>query len=378
MRIAYCIESMAGKGGMEKIVSQKANYLSDKLGYTVDIITARQGNNKCPFFLSQNVQIIDLGVPFNSGGSRFQKSPYKKWHKKLEEYLYNSDYDIVISTGGKDLDFLYKINDSSVKIAEYHFSFNTIGYWEKNRRKNIIGKIIGQIKTFRAILNAAKYDRFVVLSNSEYILWSRFLRNCEYIYNSIDIPPTECPYQPNSKIVITAGRLDPLKGHDYLIQSWKYINEKYSDWKLHIFGEGNTTKLQQLIDKLGLQNSISLLGHSNNLPREFCDASFFVLSSRIEGFGLVIAEAQACGLPVVSYDTPTGPAEIINNNIDGILVAEVGDIQGLSSAIELLIKSPNIRKDMSTKAKINAQRFDKSRIMDKWDKLFKELVSNRK
>lgn len=375
MRIAYCIENMLGHGGMEKIISQKASYLAEIFGHHVDILTAYGDAKDCPFPISQKVTTVNLGINFDYDKI---KNRYKAWYFALDSHLHSNQYDIVISTGGKDLDFLYKIKDNSIKIAEFHFAFNTIKFWAKKDFPGLRGGIIGILKTARAIRNASKYEKFIVLSASDCKKWNRFLPNCIFIYNPIDIKHSDIKYDSNSRTVINIGRLDPIKGHDLLIKAWESVYRQHKDWELKIFGAGEKTKLQKLINNLHLGSAIKLMGHTDKVEAELLQASFFVLSSRVEGFGLVIAEAQACGLPVITFNTPVGPAEIVNNNIDGTIVDKVGDINGLSQAIIRMMESPQTRKEMSASAVKNSIRFQKDEIMEQWNHLFIQLINDKR
>lgn len=151
--------------------------------------------------------------------------------------------------------------------------------------------------------------------------------------------------------------------------------EETTDWTLHIIGEGSQRPLlTKLIDELGLKDSVFLDGISPNLSKDYLSSSFAVFSSRYEGFLMAIAEAESAGLPVISFDTPCGPKDIIRNNEDGILVP-MGNLELLSEKILLLIKNEECRKIMGEKAKENAKRFSKDKIMAEWMKLFHDIVN---
>lgn len=156
---------------------------------------------------------------------------------------------------------------------------------------------------------------------------------------------------------------------------WKKVAEETTDWTLHIIGEGSQRPLlTKKIDELGLKNSVFLDGISPNLSKDYPSSSFAVFSSLYEGFPLAIVEAKSAGLPVISLDTPCGPKDIIRNNEDGILVP-MGNLELLSEKILLLIKNEERRKIMGEKAKENAKRFSKDKIMAEWMKLFHDIVN---
>ncbi|MCM1518463.1 MAG: glycosyltransferase family 4 protein [Pseudoflavonifractor sp.] len=379
MKIAYIIQDIAGNGGMERIVTRKANYLAGKLGYEVSIITASQDGRPCRFPLHDTINLIDLHCRYNPNTPKIF---YKEWETALSDYLKSDRHDIVISTGGADLGFVHRIKDGSIKIAEYHFAYDTNNYWANNlysrRYGKTVARVIGWLKTRRTIRNVAKYTRFVVLSSTDREKWDRHIDNCIHIYNSIDIGTTDQPYNVTSKRVITVGRHDTQKGYDYMIEAWAKVHARHPEWRLSIYGGGDPTETRGYISEHGLESNVDIAGFSTDIESEYLKSSFFILTSRAEGFGLVIAEAQACGLPVVTFDTPTGPSEIVNDNVDGLVVDRVGNIEGIADKIIHLIANPEKRRKMSTAARVNATRFNQDAIMSRWDTLFKGLVSNRK
>lgn len=373
MRIAYCIDNLAGNGGMERMITSKANYLSQQFGYEVSIISASQNGRKSYFPLCDDVRLIDLGVVID--GSR---QCFKLWRKRLEEHLYSHPYDIALSTGGHELGFLYKIKDPSIKIAEYHFSYDTNAYWAQNIYSRRYGKllawIIGKYKTIRTIRQASHYRKFIVLSKTDCAKWSKHINNCTFIYDFINVNPSSVEYDPSIKRVITAGRHDTQKGYDYMMEAWAIVKQSHPDWHLYIYGGGDSTETAGYIRQHSLEDIVHIMGFTENMEKAYSDAAFFILSSRAEGFGLVLAEAQACGLPVVTFDTPIGPSEIVNDGVDGIIIKNVGDINGLANAIIRMIEMSNMRGEMSSAAITNATRFQQYEIMEIWNQLFLSLI----
>lgn len=374
MRIAYCIDNLAGNGGMERMITSKANYLSERFGYEVSIISASQNGRKSYFPIDESVSLIDLRVTIDGS-----KRSFRLWRKRLEEHLMTHSYDIAISTGGHELGFLYKIKDRSVKIAEYHFSYDTNAYWAQNLYSRRYGKfmawVIGKYKTIRTRRQASNYKKFIVLSKTDCAKWSRHINNCSFIYDFININPKSVKYDPSIKRVITAGRHDTQKGYDYMIEAWAKVNKIHTDWRLSIYGGGDPTETKEYIRQHSLEDVVDIMGFTDNMEKAYSTASFFILSSRAEGFGLVLAEAQAYGLPVVTFDTPIGPAEIVNDGSDGIVVKRVGDVDGFAEAIIRLIESRQLRIDMSEKAVKNAARFQEDEIIGHWSQLFNHIIN---
>jgi glycosyltransferase involved in cell wall biosynthesis len=183
--------------------------------------------------------------------------------------------------------------------------------------------------------------------------------------------------QPDSKIIIAAGRLTRQKGFDLLIEAFASVADAHPDWQLRIYGDGKErAALRRLIHRLHLYNHVFLMGGTTGLEQELPKGAMFVLSSRAEGFGMVLIEAMAHGLPVVSFDCPNGPAEIISHERDGLLVPP-GDLTGLAAAIQRLITDTGLRDALGTVALASAQRYDMSRIRPRWEHLFTELLTAR-
>ena len=178
------------------------------------------------------------------------------------------------------------------------------------------------------------------------------------------------------KRIIAVGRLQAQKGFDLLIQSWQLIAARHPDWQLVVYGHGgDLQKLQQQLEKAGLTSSMTFAGTTDNIYKEYQDSAFYVMSSRYEGWGLVLVEAMSCGLPCVSFDCPYGPSDIIRDGEDGFLV-ENGNIQQLAEKMELLINNKELRERLGVRARLNAARFTSDNIMPQWTKLFETIVQN--
>ncbi|MBS7124188.1 MAG: glycosyltransferase, partial [Coprobacillus sp.] len=174
------------------------------------------------------------------------------------------------------------------------------------------------------------------------------------------------------KRVIAVGRLDEQKGFDMLINAWSRIEEKVPDWKLDIFGEGPLRKqLQDQIKNLNLKN-IYLKGYSVDIEKEYINSSVFVLSSRYEGFVLALMEAQAKALPCVSFDCKEGPAELIDNGINGYLIEEGNEREFSEKLLELLLDE-KLRKKFSENSRKDLDRFNIEKIIEKWNRLIVTL-----
>ena len=216
-----------------------------------------------------------------------------------------------------------------------------------------------------------RLDRLVVLTEKDRDAWVE-LDNVITIPNPLSIISVEKSLL-SKKRVIAVGRYCHEKGYDHLLQAWSIVQDKCSDWQLAIYGDGNRTVYERMKDELHIDSDRCLLnGRTSDIISEYVNSSIAVCSSRFEGFGMVVVEAMACGLPVVSFDCPWGPRSIINNGEDGLLV-ENGNIEKLAEAIIWMIQHPEQHKAMATKAVENVQRFRMDQIAEQWKSLFETL-----
>ncbi|WP_406333518.1 glycosyltransferase family 4 protein [Streptomyces sp. NBC_00203] len=183
----------------------------------------------------------------------------------------------------------------------------------------------------------------------------------------------QVPALPQSKIAVAAGRLFPQKGFDMLIPAWAKLVESYPDWQLRIYGSGEKkAKLRALIEEHHLYNHVFLMGHTDRLDDELAKASFYVLSSRFEGLPMVMIEAMSHSLPVVSFDCPTGPADVLTHGVDGLLVPPE-DPDALADAMARLMADERLRAAMGVAAVLTAASYGPDAVHHRWEALFTEL-----
>lgn len=377
MKILYCIPSLSESGGTERIVTQKINFfLECEKHYDITIVTT-EGINKKPFYdLHPSAKVIHLNINFLEEFSKPLYSKYIGTKRKLQEYkkkliqvINTRKIDICISTGAKELEFLSQIQVPCKKICELHFSKSNRELFLEGKKGGIIWKLIGKIRTYQLIKQTAGLDQLVVLTKKDEKDWKKTHNNVKQIYNFSDFQSESVALLENKK-VISVGRLTEQKGYNYLIDAWAIIKNKKSDWILEIYGEGDLyNELFQQIKDCRLENHVFLKGRTNQVQEKMLESSIFALSSRYEGFPMVLLESMACGVPVVSFDCETGPAEIIENNDCGILV-ENRNVLNLAEALLTMMDEKDLRKKRGEIAKIKSANFSKSKIMNQWIDLF--------
>lgn len=377
IRIAYCIPSLDHSGGMERVLTTKANYLADKLNYNVNIIITDDKGSKPYFPISDKINIIQLDVNIDN---LWQYPIWKRlylYQKKMRDYkrklnicLNSLKPDITISLLRREINFLCDIKDGSAKVGEIHFG--RYKYREANFKflpsfanKWITYKWMSQLER-----KIKKLDRFIVLTHEDATYWEN-QNNLMVIPNPIAIEG--CPINDYSqKQAIAVGRYTYQKGFDLLIKAWQIVYQKHPDWKLNIYGGGEKEVYQKQIDELRLHDVIICNGPIINISDRYHKSSIFVLSSRYEGFGLVLAEAMTMGLASIAFACPCGPKDIITDGDNGML-CENGNIQELASKICQLIEDEQLRKKIGQNAAISIQRYSLDNIMHQWDDLFKEI-----
>lgn len=373
MKIVYCIAGIYNSGGMERVLSNKANYLASH-GYEVHIVTTDQ-RGRAPFFEFRS-EIIhhDLGINYeeNNGRSFFNKLlkyPGKLFlhRRRLSKLLNTVDADITVSMFCNEVSFLSRIKDRSKKVLEVHFSrYKRLQYGRKG-----LWKIADIMRSMNDLRLVKKYDKFIVLTKEDAGYWGA-LSNIIVIPNSRSFV-FESPASLQSSTVIAVGRYNYQKGYDRLIHAWKYVVETYPEARLRIIGDGELREQMELqVKSLNLSDSIILGRAEKDIKSLYHEASLLVLSSHYEGLPMVLLEAQAAGLPIVSFDCKCGPKDVIEDGVTGFLVKN-GDIIGLSKRILEVLKNRQLRTEMGEKAFRNSAIYDKHSIMSKWVSLFNEL-----
>ena len=376
-KIVYCTPALYFAGGMERVLTMKANYFAEHFGYDITIILT-DGRDKPLFYpLSDKVKVVNLNIGFEELWiCSFIKKIFlylKKQHlykKLLKKELMRIRPDFTVSMLRREINFINDIHDGSKKIGEIHINranFRNFEGKDANTLKNLFSKY-----WMNSLLSKLrKLDSFVVLTEKDKEAWVE-LDNVCVIPNPLSFIPQNIS-KLTGKRVIAVGRYCHEKGYDLLLKAWLIVQNSIADWRLEVFGEGDRSQYEEMISSLNMDRHRCILhGRSSNIQDEFEKSSLAVCSSKFEGFGLVITEAMSCGLPVVSFDCPWGPRAIIHDGEDGLLV-ENGNVEKMADAIIWMIQHPEMRSNMATKAIENVQRFSIEKIAEKWRTLFDAL-----
>ena len=381
MKIIYTISTTsAAGGGMERITVEKSNYLAEVYGHELIIVTTDQRNEPTFYPFSAKIRHVDIDINYDKirnvknffHGYFLYRKALIVHRRRLEEILMHEKADIVLSLGRDEKEFLYKIKDGSKKILESHRCLKPRARIEFKKEKSLINKIKIVYRLVHETILPKYYDRFVLETEEDKQFWKE-KKNAIVIPNPLPFNPKEVS-NLEYKRVLSVGRISIDKGIDRMLDAWKLVAPHFSEWKLSLVGDVVDKVILNQIETLQLQDSVEILPPTPKVIEEYLTSSIFVMTSRFEGFGMVLIEAMGCGVPNISYAFKCGPRDIITDNEDGFLVEE-DDKETFAEKLKLLIQDTQLRKQMGAKAKINVQRFSVENVMKKWNDLFYELLS---
>ena len=382
LKLVYITPALYMAGGVERVLTLKANYFAKHFGYDITIVLT-EGKDKPLFYpLSDKIKIINLDINFEELWTcSFAKKiivylkKQREYKRKLSDVLMSIQPDITISLLRREINFINDIPDGSRKIGELHVNRANYRNFEANE-SNLVKNLFAKFWMHSLVAKLKKLDQFVVLTEEDRSAWPE-LKNICVIPDPLSFSPQRVSFLADKR-VIAVGRYVYQKGFDLLLKAWAQVEKDFPDWELSIFGEGDRTPYFKLIEKLGIHSDkCHLEGRSSDIENEYCQSSLFVFSSRFEGFGMVLVEAMACGLPVVSFDCPCGPKDIVKDGEDGLLI-EAGNVSALAKGLRSLMSSPEKRNSMSKTAQKNAQRFKIEYIAQQWQQLFEQVNNKQK
>lgn len=361
MKILYITPKINNEGGVARVLSVKANYLVENFGFEVHILTQNEGNNPLFFSFNEKIVLHDMILKGNLISFFLQ---YVKALKKALTTI-NPDVIIVCDNGLKAYSVPFILKTKTPVIFECHGS----KYIEEKEQAN--SSFASKFKlTFKAF-SANRFNKFVALSKESLKEWN--VKNGVVISNPLWFKAADFS-DLKSKKVIAVGRHSYEKGLDRMLEIWKKVIEKYPDWCLEIYGKSNKNQeLQKLANALNIKNNVIFFEPVRSINDKYLDASIMVMTSRTEGFGMVLIEAMALGLPCIAYDCPCGPRAIIQNDKNGFLI-EDGNIDSFVQKIELLIEDENLRLQMGKNAQESAKKYNLDSIMQQWKTLFESVV----
>jgi glycosyltransferase involved in cell wall biosynthesis len=374
LKIVFCTPALYMAGGVERVLTLKANYFAEHFGYDITIILT-EGKGKPLFYpLFDKIKVVNLDINFEELWTcSFVKKIFvylkkqREYRRKLTTELMRIRPDITDSLLRREINFINDIKDGSRKIGELHINRAHYRNFEGDDASTV-KSLFSRLWMHNLVGKLRRLERLVVLTEKDREAWTD-LTNVVAIPDPLPFVPTAVSPLTEKRVVAIA-RYSHEKGIDLLLQAWAKVAQQVADWRLDVFGDGDRMAYEQIIEDLHIDRSrCQLNGRTNDVEKEYCNSSIFVLSSRFEGFGMVITEAMACGLPVVSFDCPWGPRSIISDGEDGLLV-ENGNVDELAKILCRLMCDVLLRQSMSNAAIKSVKRFEISQVAEQWKNLF--------
>lgn len=367
MRILYCTNQLSTHGGIERILSQKINYLLQQKHYDVFLTTFEQSNLPDVYPLDSKLFRFDLDINYHSNQSYFHPKNLLKIVKhyfQMRRLIKKIQPDIIVSVSYTPEQFFLPFIERRIpKVKELHSSGVVVGISRAEAKKSLKSKLTNIFK---------KFDALVLLNKDEI----PYFEGCKTVVvpNFTDFNSNVQEFRNKEKTVIAAGRIAPVKQFHELIYIWKMIHYDFPEWKFKLYGDGDlklTNELQNLIKSLHLESSFLLMPSTSNLQQEMQKASLYAMTSATECFPMVLLEAQVCGLPIVSYDCPNGPRNIVSNGFNGYLVSQ-NDRIAFTNKLSELMRDDVLRSNFEKNTK-HVACFSKENIMQQWIDLFTQL-----
>ncbi len=375
MKIVYCLYSLSVLGGRETIICSKANYLSS-IGHDVSILLDDHLPINDKLSIDKSVTVLYCGIGYSGIRAHFPWNIpavlIKKVHHKrmMTGFLCKNKPDIVIFVSGESYAFLPFIKGPWATIRETHSNVDPEAYLGGKGLKGVFARL-------KIDFINRKYDRVVVLTQGEKSIY-KYQQNISVIPNPIRFHEDHgsVSQHAGANQVISIGRLEEGKGFHYLIRSARTVVDRHPDVHFVLYGDGPMKGvLLSSVSDYHLDDNFFLRGTTSSIQQELQQSLFLVHTSVFETFSLVVLEAMACGIPVIAFDCPFGPREIIDDGVTGYLVPP-GDEKTLIERICYLIENPDIRKRMSQSAMKKATQYSIEKIMGKWVDLFHLLSAN--
>jgi glycosyltransferase involved in cell wall biosynthesis len=364
MKILYVVPNINNGDGISRVIAIKANYLIENYDYEIAIITQNNSHDNLFFHFNKNIVFYDMQL----NGTIFQFFNSFRNQLKRAIKVIKPDRIIICDNGLKAFLIPFIINPKIPLLLEIHSSL----YIEENvRKKTIVNIFKSKLTCFYKQIGASQYNQVIVATQESIKEWK--LKSGIVISNPLWFSNDLCS-NLSQKNVIAVGRHVYEKGFDRLLEIWKKVIVKHPDWNLTIYGKSNPDfDLVALAKKLNIEKNIIFYDPVKNIEDKYLEASIYLMTSRFEGFGMVLIEAMASGLPCIAYDCPCGPRSIIENYQNGFLIEDGNEYQFIEK-LNNFIQNVNLRIEMGNNAKVSVSKYQIEAIMDQWNLVLKGEV----
>ena len=371
-KLLYLSNAIAIHGGLERILVDKVNWLADNTDFVIHLVTFDQGSHPDAYPLSPNVMHTDLDINFhqqyNFSGVRrilFNHQLHSLFRKRLKAAVLDILPDVIICMQQQFVKDVNTIRGDIPLIFECHSAYQA-GRFENF---SFLQKI--QLKCHDRDIKKAQ--KVIALTRGDAMEWQKVNANVEVIPNMVHLNETGRYSDCSQKSVIFVGRYAVQKDIGSLLKIWQIVNKRHPDWQLHLYG-GYGGQSKEEFQSVNLQD-INAFSHdaTPNIFDKYLESSMLLLTSIHEPFGLVLVEAMSCGLPVVSFNCPYGPADIITEGVDGFLI-DGRNVDAFANRVCQLIENVELRQKMGKAAILSSERYRDNIIMPIWVNLFKDLM----
>lgn len=370
MRILYVTDALAVWGGIERVLSDKLNYFVRTYGYDIYVVTADQGEHPIPFPLDDRIVVEDLHIRFHQqykyrGIQRLKKHRELEsvFRKRLSSFIEKINPDVISCMRDGYVCAILDVKCHIPVIFESHAMYRDVEF----EKTTFLHSFMSYVKRKRF----KELNKIVSLTQGDADDWKRVCKNVCVIPNVVHLNENGRYSQCKSKSAIFVGRFDAQKDFGTLVEVWTLVQKRHPDWTLNVYGDG---KLKLHYETVVKDNQLNINIHSAvaNIFDKYLESSILLMTSLYEPFGLVLVEAMSCGLPVIAFDCPYGPADIIHDGIDGYLV-ENRNIKTFADRVCQLIENEQCRRDFGQAGLLSSQRYKPEIIMPLWNKLFMDI-----
>jgi glycosyltransferase involved in cell wall biosynthesis len=361
MKIVFLIQDITTEGGTERTTCCIAEELHRR-GHEVSVVSVFH-NEPEPHYTATDVPFIYLSHSIYTA----RKSPVWRLGQVARRI--------------RDARRCRPLQEADVIICQKILA-STLAYLSGFRRKSIAAEhftydmYTPAVRQIRRMLYA-RMRAVVTLTEKDRALYRK--ENLEHVYcipNMISVTPL--PYQgAGSRRILSVGRLMPQKGYDLLLEAVHGIADRMGDYYVEIYGEGEERgRLETQCLQMGLTGKVRFCGYTDSIEQIYATSAFYVMSSRFEGFPMVLLEAAACGLPVVSFDCPEGPAVILKDG-GGILV-ERENTRALGEALLTMIQSPERQEQYRGQLAQVIRPYSPANIGEQWEQVLQSIWKENK
>lgn len=372
MRLLYICDALAVYGGLERVLIEKANWLAKQEGYEVCLLTVNQGEHPVSFPLHPDVQFEDLGIQFHQQYHLpfwrrlvLNRQLHRLFRERLAYKIQEKASDVIICTR---LDYIRDV--ISVK-GDIPLVFESHSLCLASRFEG--DGLLRRIHIRYLQLAVRKAAMTVALTQGDADEWRKLTPRVCVIPNVVHLNESSLYSDCSAKSVIFVGRFSKQKDVGSLLRIWTLVHERYPDWSLHIYGGYGEDQDSVLAEIKQMDANIKVHEATLHIMEKYRESSILLMTSSYEPFGLVLPEAMSCGLPVVAFDCPYGPADIITDGTDGFLV-KAGDIKAYVDRVCYLLDNVTLRQKMGRAGQQASQRFDASKVMPIWKNMFEQIM----